>query len=347
MYLFFFPLHLHLFEVLSTKTLMAKTKVMVSITLYLLSLFLVMSFGELQVGFYSKTCPEAETIISRVVTGALLSDPTIPAVLLRLHFHDCFVEGCDGSILVNNGADSERNAFGHQGVRGFETIEAAKAQLEAVCPGVVSCSDIVALAARDSISLANGPAYEVPTGRRDGRVSNLSLASDMPDIDDSVQEMKSKFMRKGLNAKDLVLLSAAHTIGTTACFFMTKRLYSFLPGGGPDPTINPVFLPELVSRCPRNGDINARLPIDHFSERRFDKQILQNIRQGFAVLQSDARLYEDEMTRRVVDSYFGLLNPIFGPFFEADFVESMVKMGRIGVKTGRHGEIRRVCSAFN
>lgn len=54
---------------------------------------------------------------------------------------------------MNNGAISEKNAFGHEGVRGFEIVEAAKAELEAACPGVVSCSDIVALAARDTISL--------------------------------------------------------------------------------------------------------------------------------------------------------------------------------------------------
>lgn len=62
-------------------------------------------------------------------------------------------QGCDGSILVDNGVDSERNAFRHLGVGGFEIIEGVKAQLERVCPGVVSCADIVALAARDAVAL--------------------------------------------------------------------------------------------------------------------------------------------------------------------------------------------------
>jgi len=60
-------------------------------------------------------------------------------------------QGCDGSILIDNGPQSERQAFGHQGVRGFDVIEKAKAQLEGSCPGVVSCADIVALAAREAI----------------------------------------------------------------------------------------------------------------------------------------------------------------------------------------------------
>ncbi|CAL0309525.1 unnamed protein product [Lupinus luteus] len=300
----------------------------------------------LQVGFYSNTCPQAETIVHNVVRSAVISDQNMAAVLLRLHFHDCFVEGCDGSILIDNGPSSEKNAFGHEGVRGFDVIERAKTQLEASCPGVVSCADIVALAARDAIVMANGPMYQVPTGRRDGLVSNLTLANAMPDVSDSIGLLSAKFLNKGLTQKDLVLLSGAHTIGTTACFFMTKRLYHFFPSGsGTDPAINPTFLPQLKARCPKDGDINVRIAMDEGSENKFDKHILNNIRQGFAVLESDARLNDDIVTKSVIDSYFN--SPFFGPSFEADFVESIVRMGQIGVKTGFHGEIRHKCSKFN
>lgn len=308
------------------------------------------SVGKLRVGFYNKSCPNAEAIVGAVVREAAISDQNNLPVLLRLHFHDCFVQGCDGSILIDKGLDTdEKRAFGHQGVRGFDVIERAKAQLEAVCPGTVSCSDIVALAARDALLLAQGPRYEVETGRRDGLVSNIRLADNMPDVSDSIQTLKDKFLAKGLTQKDLVILSGAHTIGTTACFFMNRRLYEFQGGGGggSDPSINPNFLPELQSTCPKNGDVNARLAIDRGSEQVFDSQILDNIRSGMAVLQSDAVLYQDESTRRVVDSYFGLFSPFFGPSFEQDFAAAMVKMGRIGALTGSKGEIRRLCSSFN
>lgn len=128
---------------------------------------------------------------------------------------------------------------------------------------------------------------------------------------------------------------------------MTGRLYNFFPGGGSDPSIDPGFLPELRARCPQNGDVNMRIPIDEGSERTFDKQILQNIRSGFAVLQSDAKLNDDAVTRSVMDSYIGIFAPMFGLSFEADFVEAIVRMGQIGVRTGSSGEIRRVCSSFN
>ncbi|KAF8377115.1 hypothetical protein HHK36_030488 [Tetracentron sinense] len=283
------------------------------------------------------TCPDAEAIVRSVVREALLSDSNMAAVMLRLHFHDCFVQGCDGSILIDNGPTAEKQAIGHQGVGGFEVIEKAKTQLEAVCQGVVSCADI-----------SNGPVYRVPTGRRDGQVSNVSLADDMPEVSDSIQQLKAKFMQKGLSEKDLVLLSAAHTIGTMACFFMTRRLYNIFPGtGGADPSINPKFLIELKAKCPRNGDVNVRLPMNHGSGEIFDVQILRNIKDGFAVLESDARLYNNKVTKSVIDSYLGLQSSKSGPFFELDFAKVMVKMGQIGVMTGSLGEIRRVCRALN
>ncbi|KAI6689507.1 hypothetical protein NL676_026335 [Syzygium grande] len=89
----------------------------------------------LRVGFYSESCPSAESIVHAVVKEAVLSVPRNAPLLLRIHFHDCFVEGCDGSILIDNGNSSERCTVAHAGVGGFEIIEAAKARLESTCPG--------------------------------------------------------------------------------------------------------------------------------------------------------------------------------------------------------------------
>ncbi|XWS23611.1 hypothetical protein CRYUN_Cryun28dG0029700 [Craigia yunnanensis] len=305
------------------------------------------SQGQIRVGFYSKTCPNAESIIRKVVQKAVVNNPRNAAILLRLQFHDCFVEGCDGSILIRNDADDELKAQGNLGVLGFDIIESAKAQLENICPGIVSCADIVTLAARDAVSLVKGPFYDVPTGRRDGRLSKMSLADNLPDVDDSINVLKSKFREKGLSDKDLVLLSGAHTIGVTACFFMQHRLYNFTAGGGSDPAINPRFLPQLKAKCPLNGDVNVRIPLDWSTQNVFDVQILRNIRDGNAVIASDARLYDDKNTRQILDSYISSDNSETITSFNEDFAKAMVKMGNIGVKTGSQGEIRRVCNAVN
>lgn len=45
----------------------------------------------LSVGFYSQTCPNAERIVHSVVAAEFLRDSNVPAALLRLLFHDCFV----------------------------------------------------------------------------------------------------------------------------------------------------------------------------------------------------------------------------------------------------------------
>lgn len=54
---------------------------------------------------------------------------------------------------------------------------------------------------------SNGPGYQVPTGRRDGLVSDASDADNMPQMDEPIQKIRDKFAEKGLNEKDLVLLT--------------------------------------------------------------------------------------------------------------------------------------------
>ncbi|XP_078433092.1 peroxidase 43-like [Wolffia australiana] len=299
--------------------------------------------GQLQVGFYQDQCPGAEDIVKSVVARAFQFNRAIAPQLLRLHFHDCIVDGCDGSILIDSpDGRQESKAFGHQGLHGFDVIEDAKAQLESECPGVVSCADIVALAARDSVVLTNGPFYEVETGRKDGFSSSIDHASNLPDVVDPIDVLINKFSAKGLSATDLILLSAAHTIGSTACFFMPERLFNFRGTRGPDPSIAPPFLAKLQRICPNGGNVNVRLAMDDGSENVFDNQIFVNIRGGTAVLQSDAAAMTSATTRPIVDFY--ARSP---ENFRRDFGIAMLKLGRLDVLTGSDGNIRSVCSSFD
>uniref|UniRef100_A0A453EBF1 Peroxidase 1 n=1 Tax=Aegilops tauschii subsp. strangulata TaxID=200361 RepID=A0A453EBF1_AEGTS len=159
----------------------------------------------LQRGFYDSSCPDAEDIVRSTVEKYYNNDATIAPGLLRLHFHDCFVQGCDASVLIS-GASSERSAPQNFGLRGFEVIDDAKSQLESTCPGVVSCADILALAARDSVDLTGGPSWSVPLGRRDGRISSAADAKALPSPADPVSVQRQKFADQGLSDHDLVTL---------------------------------------------------------------------------------------------------------------------------------------------
>ena len=65
------------------------------------------------------------------------------------------IQGCDGSILLDSTSsiDSEKNAAANlQSARGFEVVDDIKKAVDEACgKPVVSCADILAVAARDSV----------------------------------------------------------------------------------------------------------------------------------------------------------------------------------------------------
>ncbi|KAL8128890.1 hypothetical protein V2J09_018045 [Rumex salicifolius] len=114
------------------------------------------SLASLRVGFYSGKCGrnDVESIVFSVVKARFIKDPTLVATLLRMQFHDCFVRGCDASLILDGG-NTEKTAPPNGSVRGYEFIDSVKAALERVCPGVVSCADIIAIATRVSVVMVN------------------------------------------------------------------------------------------------------------------------------------------------------------------------------------------------
>ncbi|KAJ8570920.1 hypothetical protein K7X08_037892 [Anisodus acutangulus] len=114
-----------------------------------------MALMDLSDDFYDDVCPEALPTIKRVVEDAVRQERRMGASLLRLHFHDCFVNGCDASILLDqtDTIDSEKTArANNNSARGFEVIDKIKSEVDKICGRpVVSCADILTVAARDSV----------------------------------------------------------------------------------------------------------------------------------------------------------------------------------------------------
>ncbi|VAH59965.1 unnamed protein product [Triticum turgidum subsp. durum] len=113
-------------------------------------------YGGLFPQFYDNSCPKAKEMVHSIVAQAVARETRMAASLVRLHFHDCFVKGCDASVLLDNSTNiiSEKGSNPNKNsLRGFEVVDQIKAALEAACPGTVSCADILALAARDSTIL--------------------------------------------------------------------------------------------------------------------------------------------------------------------------------------------------
>lgn len=63
------------------------------------------------------------------------------------------MQGCDASVLLD-GSEGEKFALANlNSARGFEVIDAIKNSVENACPAIVSCADILTIAARDSVVL--------------------------------------------------------------------------------------------------------------------------------------------------------------------------------------------------
>ncbi|XP_009419515.2 peroxidase 24 [Musa acuminata AAA Group] len=299
---------------------------------------------ELKKHFYKKLCPQAEEMVQDLVWASVESNSTLPAKLLRLFFHDCFVRGCDASVLLDSTANisAEKDAIPNRSLAGFEVIDQVKAALEKACPGRVSCADIVALAARDSVSFQfQKPLWEVKTGRRDGNVSLASEAlADIPSPGANFTSLVQQFASKNLDVEDLVVLSGAHTIGVGHCGIIRNRLYNFTGKGDTDPSLNATHAAFLKTQCSPT-DRTTTVEMDPGSSLSFDDHYYVILKQKEGLFQSDAALLTDGKSSKIVDK---LLDD--GDFFDA-FGKSITKMGNIGVLTGTDGQIRSNCRAVN
>ncbi|CAN1240705.1 Peroxidase 4 [Linum grandiflorum] len=283
--------------------------VVISLAVVMLLLLAGSSDAQLLTNYYSKSCPKLHQAIFPVVQAAVRKEARMGASLLRLHFHDCFVNGCDGSVLLDDTSSfiGEKNANPNRNsARGFDVIDDIKSAVEKACPGIVSCADVLAISARDSTVLLGGPTWNVKLGRRDSRTASQSAANN------GIPPPTSNLNRPRIYNENNIDGSLART----------RR-----------------------SNCPsRNGTGDNNLaPLDFQTPTSFDNRYFGNLVSQRGLLHSDQQLFSGAgSTDSIVRGYSGN-----EAAFKSDFASAMVKMGDISPLTGSSGEIRRNCRRPN
>ncbi|KAK8964716.1 Peroxidase 55 [Platanthera guangdongensis] len=302
--------------------------------------------AQLSQNFYGFRCPAVELIVRQAVATKISQTfVTVPATL-RLFFHDCFVEGCDGSVLIQSAnGDAEKDAGDNLSLAGdgFDTVVKAKQAVEAACPGVVSCADILAMAARDVVVLSGGPSFPVELGRRDGLVSRRwQVAGNLPGPEFSFNLLSWIFRKNNLSVTDMVALSGGHTVGFSHCNRFAKRLYFFNATHRVDPSLDPSYAQQLMQACPVNVDPLVAVNMDPVSPTVFDNGYFRDLVNRRGMFTSDQVLFDHPLSKPIVNGF-----AVSEPSFSSAFAQAMIRLGRVGVKTGNVGEIRRDCTRFN
>ncbi|CAN6201479.1 unnamed protein product [Urochloa humidicola] len=293
--------------------------------------------------YYDRTCPSAQHIVQSVMASRFTADQATAPAVLRLFFHDCFVNGCDASVLLDDDGtpffESEKAAKPNDSLRGFDVIEEIKAHLEHACPATVSCADVLALASRDAVALLGGRGWNVELGREDSRGADKHAAeTKLPSPKDKLTALIDLFAEHGLDARDMAALSGAHTVGTARCLNYEDRVYG--REGGAD--IDPAFAELRRETCQAGGE-NAKAPFDELTPMKFDNAYYKDLVARRGLLTSDQELYGcSGPLDHLVEMYSS-----DGEAFARDFARAMVKMGRIPPPPGMPVEVRLTCNKVN
>uniref|UniRef100_A0A8R7V4V1 Plant heme peroxidase family profile domain-containing protein n=1 Tax=Triticum urartu TaxID=4572 RepID=A0A8R7V4V1_TRIUA len=201
------------------------------------------------------------------MASSVAAQPRMAPAVLRLFFHDCFINGCDASVLLDATpfSPSEKDVEPNASLTGYAVIDDIKSALEHDCPATVSCADVIALASRDAVALLGGPTWSVPLGRKDSRFAAdpESTKNGLPSPHDDLGELIRMFSRLNLDARDMTALSGVHTVGMASCKTYRDRVY----GTDRDEEIDPYFAQTTQQTC--QGP-SGKAPFDVQTPMRFD-----------------------------------------------------------------------------
>ncbi|KAL3675937.1 hypothetical protein R1sor_025885 [Riccia sorocarpa] len=312
---------------------------------YLLLLATICNAG-LSQQYYQSNCPQAAAIIKTEVNKILRNNPNLVGAFLRLQFHDSWVNGADGSVLIKSTATNvaEVGAFVNFQLRGISEIDQIKAQVEAQCPNTVSCADIIAVAARDATVFANGPYWPVALGRRDSRVSRaIDADTQLPFPVLRFSGLVQNFAAKGFSAREMIVLSGSHTVGHTHCNGIGPNLYNYTGQDSltdTNPNLDPTFATSLKQTCPKGNTLNI-VDMDS-SPNTFDTLYFKKVLANQGDMITDDELIRGPSGPSIVQS---LSQPASS--FRAEFANGMAKMSQMSPLLAPNGEIRKSCQFIN
>ncbi|KAF3622956.1 Peroxidase 21 [Capsicum annuum] len=221
-------------------------------------------------------------------------------------------------------------------MRNFKYIETIKQALENECPNTVSCADIV-LSARDGVVMLGGPHIEMKTGRRgESKESYLAEVDNfIPNHNDSMSLVLSRFKTIGVDAQGTVALLGAHSVGRVHCVNIIHRLYPTV-----DPTLDPDYATYLKTRCP------SPQPSPNVTEfARNDREtpmVWDNLYYKKGLLSVDQQLVSDPITYPFVEKFAAS-----NSYFHAEFGKALIILSENNPLIGDEGEIRKVCHKVN
>ncbi|XP_020251930.1 peroxidase 29-like [Asparagus officinalis] len=300
--------------------------------------------SELATDYYKYSCPGLEAIVKDSLLPIFFTDPRSPAGFLRLLFHDCQVQGCDASILLetdyNKGITSELLSSRNFGIRNIDSIAKIKSIVEEFCPGQVSCADIIALAAREAVAYSGGPKIVIPLGRKDSTMgSNLRADDELPSASTGVDDAVRIFMGREMSIEETVALLGAHTLGVGHCISIAHRLYN--SNVNHRERIDSVFEAYLRLNCPTEVPItNYTFIVSDLTSLIFDNQYYRDVMSGRGLFSIDSDMSMDPRTVPIVRR-FAEDQAYFFQVFSSAFVKLSSAVNPEG------GEIRRECRRIN
>jgi peroxidase len=297
----------------------------------------------LLVDFYKNTCPQAEEVIRDEVRLLYKRHKNTAFSWLRNIFHDCAVQSCDASLLLDSTRRelSEKETDRSFGMRNFRYIETIKEAVERECPGVVSCADILVLSARDAVVSLGGPYIPLKTGRRDGRRSRAEILEQyLPDHNESLSVVLSRFSSMGIDTPGVVALLGAHSVGRTHCVKLVHRLYPEV-----DSNLNPDHVEHMLHKCPDAiPDPKAVQYVrnDRGTPMIFDNNYYRNLLDNKGLLLVDHNLVTDPRTKPYVKKMAKS-----NDYFFKEFSRAFAILSENNPLTGNNGEIRKQCNMAN